>query len=754
MSAPNATGSAMLLVQLFERLFPGQAMRASTLKGLLIHTADDRGNPGPNYQFGWGLLNAFAAAEVIETYHSLPQTRSLIEDRVHPDRQQREYAIHWDGESPIRATLSWTDPPVANPNGLALRSRHLVNDLDLHIEGPNGEIYHPYVMPFVGDWSQESMSLPATTGVNRTDNVEQVFIAEPPVPGVYTATVTYNGSLVNDVQNFSLILSGGQEAEPSSPRIDSVTPQTGSGGPVTFTITGEDLLLGADVRLVFGALEVPLYGIEASGDRLRARLHEPNLAAFSWDLRISNPDGQVAEYTSAYTVLDSAYSEDFEDGASDWNAGGRWDLSTTQSNSPNHSMFCPAQPNSSINELISPVIEIPDEAENLRFSFWHRFDFAIGVNGGVLEVSLNGGSWVDVSHSSTGLEFVSGGYNGELRDSGFWPFLRRNPLGERKAWSGESGSGFRQVVIEFKELESYKGQEIRFRWRLGVSRQSSGEFWYIDDVALSAANSQENLPPTIVSPAQADAELVEGDLVNLSVEADDDTGESALIYTWSANDDFEYPVQFSDNATNSARQTTATFAKAGIYHFQVVVRDPDGLTASSGVEVEVVPVLSSIRLNPESVSLAGGESQEFVVGFRDQFDHAMEIPDNGVDWQAGGGQIDSAGLYTAGQLNGEFAVVATIGELTAEATVTVQGFFQADSMLELQLESVSQDSIFLLIPPGMPAGTYLLEWSPSLAADSWQVLQTYEIEESADATPVTLEFPGEGFLRLRYDPSL
>jgi hypothetical protein len=101
-------------------------------------------------------------------------------------------------------------------------------------------------------------------------------------------------------------------------------------------------------------------------------------------------------------------------------------------------------------------------------------------------------------------------------------------------------------------------------------------------------------------------------------------------------------------------------------------------------------------------------------------------------------------------VDGDYSVVAIVGEFTGEATVTVQGLFKADSMLDLQLESISQDLLTLSIPPGMPAGTYLLEWSPSLAVDSWQVLEIYETEETADATSVTLEFPGEGFLRLRY----
>jgi hypothetical protein len=57
MSSPNACGSAALLVQQYAQLFPGGAMRAATLKGLLIHTADDLGKPGPDYKNGWGLIN-------------------------------------------------------------------------------------------------------------------------------------------------------------------------------------------------------------------------------------------------------------------------------------------------------------------------------------------------------------------------------------------------------------------------------------------------------------------------------------------------------------------------------------------------------------------------------------------------------------------------------------------------------------------------------------------------------------------------
>ena len=69
MATPNSVGSATLLIQQFSSLFPGQAMRSSTLKGLLIHTADDLGNTGPDYKYGWGLVNVKAAADKIGRAH-------------------------------------------------------------------------------------------------------------------------------------------------------------------------------------------------------------------------------------------------------------------------------------------------------------------------------------------------------------------------------------------------------------------------------------------------------------------------------------------------------------------------------------------------------------------------------------------------------------------------------------------------------------------------------------------------------------
>ena len=208
MASPNAAGSAALLQQMYANLF-NQRLRASMLKALLIHTADDLGNPGPDYKFGWGLINAKAAADLIQAQNSDPATPKLLENMLTPNEKSVSTTFVWDGRSPIRATLCWTDPAGTAQTAADSRTPNLVHDLDLKITGPDGSTtYQPFVMPFVGTWTAASMSAAAITGKNKTDNVEQVRIAAPNRTGSYTVTVSMDGALSTDFQSYSLVISG------------------------------------------------------------------------------------------------------------------------------------------------------------------------------------------------------------------------------------------------------------------------------------------------------------------------------------------------------------------------------------------------------------------------------------------------------------------------------------------------------------------------------------------------------------------
>jgi|GEM_PF-2133856 len=200
MACANASGSAVLLVQYYGRLFPGKAMRASTLKGLILHTADDLGDPGPDYRSGWGLLNVEAAAALIREHAQ--QGKRIVEAALTSLQGVDAYQVSCDGARPLRVTLCWTDPAGTKRGAHAHDDRKpcLVNDLDLRIIRPDGTTVFPYVLDVTHP------EKPATQGDNRVDNVEQVYIPAPS-PGAYTLQITHKADLAGGQQWYSLVSS-------------------------------------------------------------------------------------------------------------------------------------------------------------------------------------------------------------------------------------------------------------------------------------------------------------------------------------------------------------------------------------------------------------------------------------------------------------------------------------------------------------------------------------------------------------------
>ena len=202
MASPNVAGSLLLLQEHYANLNNGQVMRAATLKGLAIHTADEAGKtPGPDYKFGWGLLNAKRAASVI----SNSNTTNLIQENTLAQSQTYTYQVTASGSGPLVVTISWTDPeasPVAvNTSALNNRTARLINDLDVRV-AKGGTVYQPWILDPLNPAS------PAATGDNKLDNVEQVKIMNA-VPGeTYTITVKHKGTLLKGPQAYSMIVSG------------------------------------------------------------------------------------------------------------------------------------------------------------------------------------------------------------------------------------------------------------------------------------------------------------------------------------------------------------------------------------------------------------------------------------------------------------------------------------------------------------------------------------------------------------------
>ena len=213
MSSPNVAGTLALMQQHYQNTHMNAPMLSATLKGLSIHTANEAGTSiGPDYSFGWGLLNAEAAAELI-TVDSYG--KNVINEQVLNGGATYTRNIYSDGINPLKVTICWTDPagtpvnPPTDPELLNNRTPMLVNDLDLKITD-GGTTYYPWKL------DPDNPSNSATNNSkNNVDNVEQVFI-QSPITGTYTIQVNHDGTLTNGSQAFSIIVSGNTICEKGS----------------------------------------------------------------------------------------------------------------------------------------------------------------------------------------------------------------------------------------------------------------------------------------------------------------------------------------------------------------------------------------------------------------------------------------------------------------------------------------------------------------------------------------------------------
>ena len=232
MAAPAVTGTLGLLTSFYNQLYltngpflVGNAPLASTLKGIVIHTADQLGaNVGPSYTYGWGLLNALSAANLVTNDFAAGSLPFIKEVRL-MNGDYIEFPVVLTNARPFKATIVWTDPPGA-PTTAALNptNRMLINDLDLRVVTPGSATNFPWVL------NRNAPANAATTGDNSLDNVEQVSIPSP-TTGAYLIRVTHKGTLRNQLgqtsfQNVSILLSGNIAQPPNSPLINSVSALT------------------------------------------------------------------------------------------------------------------------------------------------------------------------------------------------------------------------------------------------------------------------------------------------------------------------------------------------------------------------------------------------------------------------------------------------------------------------------------------------------------------------------------------------
>ena len=131
------------------------------MKATLLNTAEDYGNIGPDFTYGWGRINAYRAVRTLEEKQYLDST--IIQGETHLHQIDVPANV-----KEMKVMIYWIDREA-----LPSSSKALVNDIDLKIT-KDGTDYFPWVLNSTPNSS--SLSLPASTGYDHLNNVEQVTI--------------------------------------------------------------------------------------------------------------------------------------------------------------------------------------------------------------------------------------------------------------------------------------------------------------------------------------------------------------------------------------------------------------------------------------------------------------------------------------------------------------------------------------------------------------------------------------------------
>ncbi len=193
MASPAATGMGLLVAQEYKRVTGGYDIRHDTLKAVLINTAEDIANPGPDYKAGFGMIDAKAAVEAISTISGKYPLVHISQIR---HGRENSYAFRLPARSDLKVTIAWVDPE-ADPSSAVT----LVNDIDIFLQNDEtGKIYYPYTLD-----KDHPSRIAQQNKANHVDNIEQIEVADLPA-GDYKLVVK-GTKIITDTQEYSLAAS-------------------------------------------------------------------------------------------------------------------------------------------------------------------------------------------------------------------------------------------------------------------------------------------------------------------------------------------------------------------------------------------------------------------------------------------------------------------------------------------------------------------------------------------------------------------
>lgn len=174
-AAPGIAGISAQLYEVYGDANGGVFPQSALIKATLMNTTNEAGNIGPDFKFGWGIVNGLRAGMLIE------DGRYLSDDITQGTSNNHSISVP-SGTTQVRFMVYWSDAPASLGSSPAL-----VNDLDLIVTDPSSGTHLPWILDHTPNAT--TLNLPATNGVDHLNNVEQVLLNNP-VAGSYDIQIT------------------------------------------------------------------------------------------------------------------------------------------------------------------------------------------------------------------------------------------------------------------------------------------------------------------------------------------------------------------------------------------------------------------------------------------------------------------------------------------------------------------------------------------------------------------------------------
>ena len=206
MAAPAVTGGLALLYQRYRQLNGGANPKNGLMKALLCNGGVDKGNPGPDFKYGYGWMNLLRSIDMLENNHYIISSCTNGSTNTHTISVPANTAQ-------LKVMLYWNDP-AASP----LSAKTLVNDLDLEV----GDVALSTNLPNILDTANANLNNVAVGGVDHVNNTEQVVINNP-TAGNYIIKVKGTAITQNPSQEYFVVY------DPIPVQLKITTPVGGDG---------------------------------------------------------------------------------------------------------------------------------------------------------------------------------------------------------------------------------------------------------------------------------------------------------------------------------------------------------------------------------------------------------------------------------------------------------------------------------------------------------------------------------------------